>query len=135
MFCLQVPHFSLTPTIETEPGQEESSIPVQWPPYLNLHTILGKALPIMSQSPKIKEILQKGILLILQHLVFKNGFPDYASRVKIIHHMIKEAARNLGFKDVVSQIHQEMGYAEPLTNTVLQLSFDILIFFTYYWIG
>lgn len=135
MFCLQVPHFSLTPTIETEPGQEESSIPVQWPLYLNLHTIPGKALPIMLQSPEIKEILQKGILLILQHLVFKNGFPDDASRVKIIHHMIKEAARNLWFKDVVSWIHQEIGCTEPLTNMVLQLSFDILIFFTYYWIG
>ena len=84
MFCLQVPHFLLTLTIETEPGQEESSIPIQWPPYLNLHTILGKAIPIMLQSPEIKEILWKGILLILQHLVFKNGFPDDTSRVKII---------------------------------------------------
>ena len=102
MFCLQVPHFSLTPTIGTEHGQEESSIPIQWPPYSNLHTILGKSLPIMSQSPEIKEILQKGILLILQHLVFENGFPDDASRVEIIHHLIKKAARNLGFKDVVS---------------------------------
>ena len=103
-------------------------------PYSNLHTVLGKALPIMLQSPKIKQILRKSILLILQHLVFKNGFPDDASRVKIICHMIKEAARNLRFKDVVSWICQEMGYAEPLTNMVLQLSFDILIFFTYYWI-
>ena len=102
MFCLQVPHFSLILTIETEPGQEESSIPVQWPPYSNLHTVPGKALPIMLQSPEIKGILQKGILLILQHLVFKNGFPDDASRVKIICCMIKEAARNLRFKDVVS---------------------------------
>ena len=102
MLCLQMPHFLLTWTIETEPGQEESSIPVQWPPYSNLHTVLGKALPIMSQSPGIKEILQKGILLILQHLVFENGFPDDASRVKINCHVIKEAARNLRFKDVVS---------------------------------
>ena len=89
-----------------------------------LITVLGKAHPIMLQSPKIKEILQKGILLILQHLVFENGFPDDTSRVKIIHHVIKEAARNLRFKDVVSRIHQEMGYAEPLTNTVMYLGCD-----------
>ena len=51
MFCLQVPHFLLTPTIETEPGQEESSIPIQWPLYLNLHTI---DMPRMQQRSKYK---------------------------------------------------------------------------------
>ena len=43
-----------------------------------------------------------GILMTIQELTFENSFLDESSRAKVTFCMVKDATRNLGFKDVVS---------------------------------
>ena len=82
---------------------------------------------MLSQTPEIKAILREGISMIINDITFKNAFPNDSMRGKLTQKMVKEAARKLGFKDVVLRVQQCSEYAEALANVVSSYSTSLLL--------
>ena len=91
-------------------------VPDAWPMYSNLTIVKGKSLPLLQQTPEIKMILRKGIYSVLQKISFKDAFPENDARADLTVCLVKDAATDLGFKDVVSCMHHSIEYAGALST-------------------
>ena len=91
-------------------------VPDAWLVYSNLTIVKGKSLPLLQQTPEIKMILQKGIYSVLQKISFKNTFPENDAQADLTICLVKDAATDLGSKDVVSHMHHSIEYAGALST-------------------
>ena len=100
----------------SEANQAVFHVPDVWLAYSNLTIVKGKSLPLLQQTPEIKMILQKGIYSVLQEISFKDTFPEDDAWADLMICLVKDAARDLGFKDVVSHMHHSIEYAGALST-------------------